>query len=196
MPASPLLNPPAFRSELARSARLAAPLAAGHLATGMIGLVDSLIAGRHGTATLAAVSIGTAFFWLPMLIPMGTLMALPPAISQLDGARRRGEIGPLFRQALWLAAALGLLLWALISLFPLLLAGIGIAPEIRPGATAFLHGIRWGVPALTLYLAMRYLCDGLHFSLPTMLFGLGGLGVLAPLGYALAFGRGGLPALG
>ena len=187
---------PSTRQELARTARLAAPLAAGHLATGMIGLVDSLVAGRHGTGTLAAVSVGTAMFWLPMMIPMGTLMALPPSISQLDGAGRRGEIAPLFRQALWLALALGVALWGLMSLFPLALDLIGIAPDIRPGATAFIHGIRWGVPALTLYLAMRYLCDGLHWSLPTMLFGLGGLLVLAPLGWAMAFGRWGFSEMG
>ena len=185
-----------MRQELARTARLAAPLAAGHLATGMIGLVDSLVAGRHGTATLAAVSVGTAMFWLPMMIPMGTLMALPPSISQMDGAGRRHEIAPLFRQALWLAAALGVVLFGLMSLFPLALDVIGIAPDIRPGAAAFIHGIRWGVPALTLYLAMRYLCDGLHWSLPTMLFGLGGLLVLAALGWAMAFGRWGFPEMG
>ncbi|MBE2210751.1 MAG: MATE family efflux transporter [Xanthomonadaceae bacterium] len=185
-----------MRQELARTARLAAPLAAGHVATGMIGLVDSLVAGRHGTATLAAVSVGTAMFWLPMMIPMGTLMALPPSISHLDGAGRRHEIAPLFRQALWLALVLGILLLGLMSLFPLVLDMIGIAPDIRPGATAFIHGIRWGVPALTLYLAMRYLCDGLHWSLPTMLFGLGGLLVLAPLGWAMAFGRWGFPEMG
>ena len=187
---------PSTRQELARTARLAAPLAAGHLATGMIGLVDSLVAGRHGTGTLAAVSVGTAMFWLPMMIPMGTLMALPPSISQLDGAGRRGDIAPLFRQALWLALALGVALWGMMSLFPLALDLIGIAPDIRPGATAFIHGIRWGVPALTLYLAMRYLCDGLHWSLPTMLFGLGGLLVLAPLGWAMAFGRWGFSEMG
>ena len=194
--ASPLPASPGWRRELSRTGQLAAPLAAGHLATGMIGLVDSLIAGRHGTATLAAVSVGTAMFWLPMMIPMGTLMALPPSISQMVGAGRRDEIAPLFRQALWLALALGVLLLGLMSLFPLALGAIGIAPGIQPGATAFIHGIRWGVPALTLYLAMRYLCDGLHWSLPTMLFGLGGLLVLAPLGYALAFGRWGFPELG
>lgn len=55
---------------------LAAPLIAGHLSTGLIGFVDSAIAGHHGTATLAAVAVGTALFWLPMMVPMGTLMAL------------------------------------------------------------------------------------------------------------------------
>jgi MATE family multidrug resistance protein len=187
---------PRFRDELRRSARLAGPLMAGHVSTGLIGLIDALIAGRHGTDTLAAVSVGTALFWLPLLMPMGTLIAVPASVSQLDGAGRREEIGPLFRQALWLALALGLAMFGFLSLIPLALESLGIAPEIRPGTTDFVLGIRWGVPALALYLCMRYLCDGLHFTLPTMLVGFGGLLVLAPLGWALAFGVGGLPAMG
>ncbi|MBB1087732.1 MATE family efflux transporter [Lysobacter sp. SG-8] len=185
-----------FGREVRASAVLAAPLVLGHLATGLIGFVDSVIAGHHGTGTLAAVSVGTALFWLPVMVPMGTLMAVPAAVSQLDGRQRRHEIGALFRQALWLSAALGLLLFAFMSLATLALAPMGIAADIRPGASAFLHGIRWGVPALTLYLCMRYLCDGLHWTLPTMLFGFGGLALLVPLGFALTYGAFGLPELG
>src|SRR5690606_11152808 len=51
-------------------------------------------------------------------------------------------------------------------------------------------------PALTLYLAMRYLSDGLHWTLPTMVLGFGGLLVLVPLGYVLTFGAFGLPEMG
>jgi len=187
---------PRFASEVRTTAVLAAPLVAGHVSTGMIGFVDSVIAGHHGTATLASVAVGTALFWLPMMIPMGTLMSLPPAVSELDGAGRRHEVGALFRQGLWLAAMLGVLLFGFLSLLVLALEPMGIAPEIRPGAEAFLHGIRWGVPGLTLYLTMRYLSDGLHWTLPTMLLGFGGLLVLVPLGYAFTYGVGGLPEMG
>ncbi|HOV95161.1 MAG TPA: MATE family efflux transporter [Thermomonas sp.] len=189
-------TPARFLHEVRRTARLAAPLAAGHLASGLVSFVDALIAGHHGTATLAAMSVGTALLWLPLLAPMGTLMALPPAVSQLDGGGRRAEIGPLFRQALWLALALGLGLFVLLSLAPLLLRPMGITADIVPGVTAFLHAVRWGIPAFTLYLAMRYLSDGLHWSMPTMLVGFGGLALLAPVAYVLTNGRLGLPALG
>ena len=187
---------PRFRDEVRTSALLAAPLVVGHLSTGLIGFVDSVIAGHHGTATLASVAVGTALFWLPMMVPMGTLMSLPPSVSQLDGANRRDEIGPLFRQALWLSAGLGVLLFAFLSVVGVALAPMGIAPDIRPGTLAFLHAIRWGVPALTLYLCMRYLSDGLHWTLPTMVLGFGGLLVLVPLGYLLTFGLYGFPELG
>ncbi|MDH5830618.1 MATE family efflux transporter [Luteimonas sp. M1R5S18] len=193
---SPPVSPTRFRGEVRTTALLAAPLVGGHLATGLIGFVDNVIAGRHGTNTLAGVAVGTALFWLPMMVPMGTLMALPPSVSQLDGAGRRAEIGPLFRQALWLALALGLLLFVLLTLSVHALAPMGIAPEVRPTAAAFLHGIRWGIPALTLYFCLRYLCDGLHWTLPTLAFGFGGLLVLLPLGYALTFGAFGFPEHG
>ena len=193
---SPTPPAPSFARELRTSATLAAPLVLGHLSTGLIGFVDSVIAGHHGTRTLAAVAVGTALFWLPMMVPMGTLMAFPPAVSELDGAGRRSEIAPLFRQALWLAAMLGVVLFAFLSVVTLALEPMGIAPEIRPGAIAFLHGIRWGVPALTLYLCMRYLSDGLHWTLPTMVLGFGGLIVLVPMGYALTWGVGPLPEMG
>ena len=192
----PTSPPPRFRTELARTLRLAAPLAAGHLSHGLVGFVDAVVAGHHGTATLAAVSVGAALFWLPMLAPMGTLMAVPPSVSQHDGSGRRAEIGPLFRQSLWLAAGLGVLLFALLSAVPALLGPMGIAPEIVPGVIDFLHAVRWGVPAFALYLAMRYLSDGLHWSLPTMLLGFGGLCVLAPTAYVLTNGLYGLPELG
>lgn len=193
---SPHLPRKRFRDEVRVTAILAGPLVAGHLSTGLIGFIDSVIAGHHGTRTLASVAVGTALFWLPMMVPMGTLMSLPPSVSQLDGAGRRGEIAPLFRQALWLAVVLGALLFAFLSGVGYALAPMGIAPEIRPGTIDFLHGIRWGVPALTLYLCMRYLSDGLHWTWPTMLLGFGGLLVLLPLGYVLTFGLYGLPELG
>ena len=77
---------------------------------------------------------------------------VPPSVSQLDGAGRREDIGGLFRQAMWLALGLGLVLFAFLTLIPHALGPMGIAPEIVPGATEFLHGIRWGVIALTLSL--------------------------------------------
>jgi multidrug resistance protein, MATE family len=188
--------PPRFAEEFRRTGRLAAPLMVGHVSTGLIGFVDAVIAGRHSTQTLAAVSIGTALFWMPLMVPMGTLIALPAAVSQDDGAGRHALIGPRFRQALWLALGLGLAMWLFMTLVPLAMPAMGIAEDIRPGATAFVHGIRWGVPALVLYLCMRYLCDGLHHTVPTMVIGFGGLFVLAPLGYALTFGVWELPELG
>ncbi|MGJ7904367.1 MATE family efflux transporter [Lysobacter sp. 1R34A] len=193
---SPSLSRAGLAAEIRTTVVLAAPLVAGHVSTGLIGFVDNTLAGHHSTTTLASVTIGTALWWLPMMVPIGTLLSVPPSVSQLEGAGRRGEIGGLFRQALWMAVLLSVFLFAFLTLIPHALAAMGIAAEIIPGARDFLHGIRWGVPALTLFFCMRYLSEGLHWTLPTMLLSAGGLLVLLPLGYVLTFGKFGLPEMG
>ena len=187
---------PRFSSEVRATGLLALPLVLGHISTGLISFLDNVIAGHHSTATLGAVTVGTALLWLPMLVPIGTLISLTASVSQLHGAGATDRIAPLFRQALWLSLLLSALMFAFLSLAPPLLPMMGIAAEIIPGTTGFLHAVRWGVPALTLFFCMRYLTEGMHWTLPTMVLGFGGLFVLGPLGWALANGRGGFPELG
>ncbi|ACB93542.1 MATE family efflux transporter [Xylella fastidiosa subsp. fastidiosa] len=185
-----------FGSEVRPTLLLALPLVLGHVSTGLIGFVLNVIAGHHSTVTLAASTIGTALLWLPMLVPMGTLISLTVLVSQLHGAERERDIGPLFRQALWLAMLLGLVMFTFLSVVPALLPLFGIVPDIVPGAAKFLHVVRWGSLAFPLYFCMRYFCEGMHCTFPTMLLGFGGLLVLVPLSYALTYGRFGFAEYG
>ena len=175
---------------------LGLPLALGQLAAMLMSVVDSILAGRHGLQTLAAVTVGSSIWTVALMVCVGVLMAIPPSVSQLNGAGRRREIGPLWRQAVWIALIMGLLLMALVWQSPRLLDGIGIVAEVRPQAAAFLRAIAFGAPALSLYFCFRYLSDGLAWTPPTMLFGIAGLLLLVPLGYVLMFGAGPIPELG
>lgn len=178
------------------SLTLALPLVLGQLSSVAMNVVDTLIAGHHSAQALAAVAVGSAVWSLVILILIGVLMAVPPSVSQLNGARRRGEVGAVFRQALWLALGMGIGLFLLVRQSGPLLAAMGIAEEVRPGAEAFLAGISWGAPALALYFAFRYLSEGVALTRPTMVFGIGGLLLLVPLGYLLMHGGYGVPELG
>ena len=86
---------------------LALPLVLGQVSSMAMNIVDTVLAGRHGPVTLAAVGVGSAVWSVVILVSIGVLMAVPPTVAQLNGAGRRAEIGPVFRQALWLALALG-----------------------------------------------------------------------------------------
>ncbi len=184
-----------FKRELRATALLSAPLVIGQLSSMGMNVIDTVLAGRHGTQTLAAIGIGAPAWSVVILLCIGVLMAVPPSVAQLDGAGRRGEIGALFRQALWLALALGLGLFVAVRLAPFGLAHF-IAPEVMPGVTGFLHGISWGAPALALYFGLRYLAEGVAWTVPTMVIGAAGLVLLLPLGWALMEGYGPIPELG
>ncbi|MBD8094125.1 MATE family efflux transporter [Pseudomonas fluorescens] len=186
----------AYFQEVSTTARLVLPLLVGHVSVGLIALVDNVIAGHHATVTLAAVTLGTAILWLPMLVPIGTLIALTAQVAKLSGAGREAEIGAVFRQALWLALGMGGLMFLFLSLAPHWLEPAGIAAEVVPQTQAFLSAVRWGSPALSVFFCMRYLSEGMRWMRPTMVFGFGGLCVLAPLGYGLTHGKWGFPELG
>jgi len=175
---------------------LALPLVLGQLSAVALSVVDTLLAGRHGPLTLAGVAVGSAVWSIVLLVVIGVLMAVPACVSQHNGADRRDLIGPLFRQALWLAFVMGWGLFVLARFGGLLLAAMRVAPDVRPAAMAFLDAISWGAPAFALYMVCRYLSEGIAWTIPTMVFGIAGLCLLAPLGYTLMFGAFGLPALG
>src|SRR3546814_19052668 len=89
---------------------------------------------RH---TRCALVTGVQTCALPIL-----LMAVPPIIAQLNGAGRRHEIGGSFRQALWLALAMGLGLMVLVRNAGWMFDLAQIAAAVRPDALGFLDGIR------------------------------------------------------
>ncbi|GAB2488848.1 MATE family efflux transporter [Arenimonas alkanexedens] len=169
---------------------LAFPLALGQISSMAMNIVDTVLAGRHSPVTLAAVGIGSAVWSVVILVSIGVLMAVPPTVAQLNGAGRRADIGPVFRQAIWLALALGVGLFFIVRAGALALEPMGITAEARPEAIAFLRAISWGAPGLALYFCLRNLSEGVAWTLPAMVFGLAGLVLLAPLGWALMFGLG------
>lgn len=179
-----------LRREMRVSFVLALPLVMSQLSSMAMNIVDTVLAGRHGPTTLAAVGVGSAVWSVVILVSIGVLMAVPPTVSQLNGANRRADIGPVFRQALWLALFLGLALICVVRAGAVALEPLGITAEARPEAVAFLKAISWGAPGLALYFCLRNLSEGVAWTMPSMIAGLAGLAALVPLGWTLMFAAG------
>lgn len=177
--------------------RLALPLVTGQLSAIGMNVIDAMLAGHLDAHTLGAVAVGTSVWSLAIVAAIGVMLALPPSVAQLNGAGRPADIGPLFRQALWLSAALGSLLLVGVHVGgPLLVVAIGVDGALVPDVTRFLHAISFGAPALALFFTLRGLSEGFGLTRPTMYFSLLGLALLGPVGYVLMYGRLGVPALG
>lgn len=188
---------PRLARELKEMLRLALPLVTGQLSAIGMNVIDAMLAGHLDAHTLGAVAVGTSVWSLAIVAAIGVMLALPPSVAQLNGAGRHEEIGPLFRQALWLALSLGVLLLIGVRVGgPLLVAVIGVDAALVPDVTRFLHAIAFGAPALTLFFALRGLSEGFGLTRPTMYFSLLGLALLGPVGYVLMYGRLGVPPLG
>ncbi len=183
--------------ELRATIRLAGPLIGGQLCLIAGNVVDIVLAGHLGAGVLGAVAVGASIWSFALIGLSGLMMAVPPTVAQLDGAGRRSEAVQTFRHALLLAIIAGLVGWAAVGWGgPLLVSRIGLEPALARNADAFLRAISTGAPALGVYFAARGLSEGLGVTWPTMAFGLGGLILLAPLGYVLMYGAFGLEGEG
>lgn len=151
---------------------LALPIIVSQVATTAMGFVDAVMAGRVGPRDLAAVALGNSI-WVPVFLLMsGILLATTPKVAQRFGADTHSDIGPIVRQALWLAVMTGLCAaFVLIGAEPLLHV-MNVAPDLIEPCMGYLHGIASGMPAVGLYCVLRNFSDGLGKTRPSMVLGL------------------------
>jgi len=184
------------RTELRTLLALALPIIVAQLAYTSIGFVDTVMSGRFSARDLAAVALGNSI-WVPVFLLMtGILLATTPKVAQRFGAGRHGEIGPLVRQALWLALAVGCLAGTLLWNAEFVLRLMKVDADLIEPAMGYLHGVAFGFPCVALFHVLRCYSDGLGRTRPAMVVGLLGLLVNIPLNYVLIYGKLGLPPLG
>jgi multidrug resistance protein, MATE family len=184
------------RTELRSLLLLATPIIIAQLAHTAMGFVDTVMAGRVGPRDLAAVALGNSI-WVPVFLLMtGILLATTPKVAQRFGAGEQPSIGPLVRQALWLALAVGAGAAALLWNAEGILRLMDIEPNLIGPSMGYLRAVACGFPAVALFHVLRCFSDGLGHTRPTMVLGLIGLLLNIPLNYIFIYGKLGLPAMG
>ncbi|WP_339527095.1 MATE family efflux transporter [Pseudomonas sp. EA_35y_Pfl2_R111] len=183
-------------TELYGLLKLATPIIIAQLANTAMGFVDTVMAGRVSPQDLAAVALGNSI-WVPVFLLMtGILLATTPKVAQRFGAGAHTEIGPLVRQALWLALAVGIAAAVLLWNAEIVLSLMNVDPVLIEPAMGYLRAVACGFPAVALYHVLRCFSDGLGHTRPSMVIGLCGLALNIPLNYIFIYGKLGLPAMG
>ncbi|MBU2156359.1 MAG: MATE family efflux transporter [Gammaproteobacteria bacterium] len=176
--------------------KLATPIIIAQLANTAMGFVDTVMASRVSPQDLAAVALGNSI-WVPVFLLMtGILLATTPKVAQRFGAGAHTEIGPLVRQALWLALAVGMTAAVMLWNAEIILSLMDVDPALIEPAMGYLRAVACGFPAVALYHVLRCFSDGLGHTRPSMVIGLCGLALNIPLNYIFIYGKLGLPAMG
>jgi len=184
------------RTELRTLLALATPIIIAQLAYTAVGFVDTVMSGRYSARDLAAVALGNSI-WVPVFLLMtGILLATTPKVAQRFGAGQHAEIGPLVRQALWLALAVGALAGTLLWNAEFVLHLMKVDADLIAPTMGYLHGVAFGMPCVALFHVLRCYSDGLGRTRPAMVVGLLGLLANIPLNYVLIYGKLGLLPLG
>jgi MATE family multidrug resistance protein len=121
---------------------IALPIIMGNLGFILIGAGDVLIAGRHSTQTLAAISIATAILNCIFMIGIGLIMSITPILSNTrgEGADASKYFYPTLRFAACASAAIMFIIWAIVPAIDLL----GFDPQLTPVIKEFMMITSYG----------------------------------------------------
>ena len=183
-------------SELSTVSRHALTLLTGQLAVMAFGVTDTIVAGRHGEASLAALSVGSAIFISVYVALMGVFQALLPVWAEQRGARKPEVIGKSVRQSLYLCAmacALGMLI--LLSPGPLL-RWTEVPEALRTEVGHYLAVLALALPPALLFRLYSTLNQAIGRPQLVTWLQVGSLAIKVPLSIWFTFGGAGLPGQG
>lgn len=176
--------------------RLAAPIALTTLLQEAMGFIDIIMLGRYDATQFAASGLGTSIWLFGLLAITGSLMGTSALIANRVGADNPDGVRNLYRQSLWLALMLGFIALLALPWLARLLPFAGVQSELIPHVIDYIQITAFSMPALALYMSMRFFSEGIEWPIPMMLIAL----LMLPLNtignYFLIFGNGGFPELG
>ena len=185
-----------FRYEAGLLLKLTGPILLAQLSHTSMSFVDTVMAGRVGPVDLAAVAVGSSFFFPIYLFLVGLLSAVTPLAAQAHGSRDSTKIFRSLQQGIVVGFFCGILtmvlIWQLSPLFQLL----HVSPEIASPAKRYLFAVSLGMPFAGIFLALRSGGEGVSLTRLSMVAGFVGLAVNIVANYILIFGKLGLPAMG
>jgi MATE family multidrug resistance protein len=186
-----------WREELPALLKLAGPLIVNNLSIAGMQFADAVMAGRLGAESLAAVAVGASVWFFGFAFCLGVLMAISPIAARHYGADRPELIGRYTRQGMYLGAAIGIAVIALIYMtVQPLLDKIGIDEGFKDLTVGYVKAIVWGGPAIFVFLALRFTTEGIGVTRPIMYASLFSLACNVFLNWVFMFGHLGAPAMG
>lgn len=158
---------------------------------------DTIMAGRLGAASLAAVAVGGSLWFFAFSIGMGVLMAISPIAARHFGAGNPELIGRYTRQGIYLGLAFSIpVMLAAHTMLQPLLTFIPIDVAFRDMTIGYTKAISLGAPGIFAFLALRYTTEGIGHTKPIMVFSVLAALINVFLNWVLIFGNLGAPAMG
>jgi putative MATE family efflux protein len=120
--------------------KLAIPIVAANILQAAYQLIDAFWVGRLGGAAVAAVSVSTPIMFLSIALGAGLAIAGSTLIAQYYGAGDTEMVNHVAAQTLLMVVLVSVFLGGVgIAFAPMILHGMGVAPDVFTGALGFLR---------------------------------------------------------
>ena len=162
----------------------------------MMGVVDSLMVGKIGAASLAAASLGNGMTFIIMIIGIGVSLAITPLVAIAVGAGKNEDCGIYFRQSFLVNSILSLIIAVIIFFAADLLKYFNQPIEVQNQAISYMKIVGTSAIPLMFFQTYKQFIEGLSVMRPAMIITLLANLINAFANWVLIFGNVGFPALG
>ena len=185
-----------YRNDFAQNLKLALPIMAGQVGNITVNVVDNLMVGALGVAELASVSFSVSIYIIFLIVGMGISFALPPLVSEAEGAGTPREISQFFKHSFILNAGFAVFSLVMIELAMPYLRYLGQDPEVLELAKPYLRISAWSMIPFMIFQTLRCYSDGMSATIHPMTAIIIGNVFNILFNYMFIFGKFGAPALG
>ena len=185
-----------YTKEFRYNLKLSIPVITALLGHTFVQLVDNIMVGQLGTASLAAISLGNSFFWVAMSIGIGFSTSITPLVAESDGQQNISKGRNVLFHGLLSCILLGLVLSISVFMFQPFLYKMGQPHEVVDLAFKYLFWVGISLIPLLIFQSFKQFTDGLSYTKPSMYASLLANLFNIILNYMLIFGNWGAPALG
>ncbi|HEX8230268.1 MAG TPA: MATE family efflux transporter [Chloroflexia bacterium] len=140
------------RKEVGRNVfRLAWPAIAENALQTLLGIVDTIVVARLGTAALSGVGASQQLVWVLTTALIAISMGTTVLIARFTGARQGEQANAVLKQSIVLSLVMGLLLFPITFISHPLLAMLGLTPEAANDGAVYL-GITMAFSVLIVFM--------------------------------------------
>ncbi|WP_405221287.1 MATE family efflux transporter [Lentisalinibacter sediminis] len=187
---------PTRAGERASLAAISGPLIAAYLVEMAMLIIDMIIVGHLGSIELAAVGLAGDWFYVLLLIGMGTVSMVAVLVAQARGRGDMQAAGRVVEQGLLVATVFSLpVMIATWYLAPLL----GLAaqdPRVVAAVAPYAQALTFAVLPILWFTVLRNYVTAVEKPMVIFVLSVAALILNAGLNYTLVFGHFGFPALG
>nr|WP_294943849.1 MATE family efflux transporter [uncultured Mucilaginibacter sp.] len=180
------------------SLKLAIPVVISQLGHTLVQVSDSVIVGHFaGTTSLAAVSLVSSLFLVPLVVGIGISYGITPLIAQNNGRGDYKECSKLLSNSLLLNIIAGVVLFAAIYFGVLaFIDGLHQSPAVVAQAKPFLFLLSLSLIPLMIFSTFKQFAEGLGFTKQAMMVSIWGNVLNICLGITFVKGLFGIPPMG
>ncbi len=184
------------RTHIKETIKLALPISIGQLGHVTLGVVDSMMVGKVGSASLAAASLVNGIFFLIIVIGIGLSMAATPLIAMAKGADKFDECGKTLNHSFAVNLFFSIVLMLATFGFSFLIPYLNQPEAVVKEAVPYLKVLTLSVLPFIIFQTYRQFLEGLSIPKPPMYVAIFANLLNAFMNWILIYGNFGFPAMG